>query len=269
MTSPRQPAQRVRLAVSIRVRGMSSENKFFDEATETLSISPRGVTVRLNHSVDLETELHLTNTRNQAGGNFLVVWINRKSGEVGLAPLEAQGDLWGLTFAPSGEEAEFEAPPDWLECSRCHQRRFTPIPEAEEQFVNEAFTVARHCEKCKATTPWNYSHPPHEDVVPAAGGKPFQENRQNGRVPLVIPIKLIREKYGDVIEEECETVNVSRTGACFRTPRHYEEGEAIKVIMPFKRGEVGIPVPARVVRTAQTADGYIRTVAIKMERRRK
>jgi hypothetical protein len=249
---------------------MSSENKFFDEATETLSIGPRGVTVRLNHPVDLETELHLTNTGNQVGGNFLVVWINRKSGETGLAPLEAEGDLWGLTFAPGGEEGEFVAPPDWLECPRCHQRRFTPIPEAEEQFVNEGFTVARHCERCKATTPWNYSHPPHEDVMPATEAKKeFKENRQNGRVPLVMPIKLIREKYGKVIEEECETVNVSRTGVCFRTAHTYEQGEAVQIIMPFKDGEVAIPVPARVVRTAQTADSYIRTVAIKMERRRK
>lgn len=269
MPSSKQTGQRVRLAIPICVRGMSHANKFFDEATETLSIGWRGVTVRLDHSVDLETELHLTNTRNQASGNFRVVWANAQSGEIGLEPMETEGDLWGLTFAPGGEEGEFEAPPDWLECSRCQQRRFTPIPEAEEQFVGEGFTVARHCEKCKATTPWSYSHPPHEDVMPTTDAKLFQENRRNGRAPLVIPIKLIRDKYGTMIEEECETVNVSRTGVCFLTSRHYEKGEAVEVIMPFRHGEVGIPAFARVVRTAQVADGYIRTVALKMEKRRK
>ncbi|MBZ5516119.1 MAG: PilZ domain-containing protein [Acidobacteriia bacterium] len=78
-------------------------------------------------------------------------------------------------------------------------------------------------------------------------------------------IKVMREKYGIVLEDVCETINVSRNGVYFLSTRHYEVGEPVMVVVPYQEGDVTIPVPARVVRQDEAKDSYGHAVALRLE----
>ncbi len=281
-------SHRVKAAVPIRIRGMSADNKFFDEQTETASISKHEVMTRLRTLIDLETEVHLSSLKNNVGGTFRTTWVNTHNHngfhDLGLELLEPEGDIWEMDFPPAPAGEEQAAAPVWLECDRCHQRLETSVPEAEEEFVTEGFLVARHCEQCKSTTPWHLTTPADQAGLPqepehaapeptepaeVSEKEPGAEHRGKGRAPLKMLIKVIRQKYGTTLEEICETQNVSRGGAYFLSHQSYDVGEELKVIMPYKEGEMGIPVPARVVRQSQIKGSFHKGVAIHLEGKKK
>jgi len=90
------------LALPIRVRGMSTENKFFDESTQTILISQHGCMTRIKNLVELDSEVHVVSTKNDVAGTFSVVWVNTTDREgfyhLGLQLLQAEGDMWGIRF---------------------------------------------------------------------------------------------------------------------------------------------------------------------------
>jgi len=261
------PRQRVRAIIPVRVRGMSTRQKFFDESTETSYVGKSSVITRIQNFVDLETELHVVNLRNNLGGTFRVTWMNTEGKEgwhdVGLELSEGEGNLWEIA-PPSGEEAtDAPLPHAWLQCHRCHEGQLTPVPEAEDEFIVDGFVISRPCDRCKATTPWGFTPAETEDAT--AGAERQKNMRSTGRAPLNIKIKVIREAYGMPLEDICETVNMSRSGACFQSRKSYAVGEQLRVILPYKEGDVAIPVPARVVRLDHAKDGSFHAVAIKLE----
>jgi len=263
-----------KIAIPIRVRGMSVENKFFDETAETNLVSPQIVITRLRNLVDLETEVHVTSLKSEVGGTFRVVWVDTvgKDGfhHLGLELSQAEGDLWKIRFA--NQKAGNDGAEAWLECQRCHQRLRTRVPEADPEFFVDGFLISRPCERCKATTPWAFSVDP---AAEAAGGgqgrskKSGKELRRKGRVPLSMQIKVVRDNFGLPYEDICKTLNVSRGGACFVTAQNYAVGETLDVVIPYKEGELAIPVPARVVRRDPVKGSPHLAVAIKLEEARK
>ena len=93
-------SDRIQMAFPIRVRGMSVDNKFFDEETATRWLSKFGLMTRLRNLVDLETEVHVTNLRNAVGGTFRAVWVNTRARDgfhdIGLEVSDVAGDMWGI-----------------------------------------------------------------------------------------------------------------------------------------------------------------------------
>ena len=265
--------QRLRLAISILVRGLSAGNKFFEEKTGTLVIGERLLITRLESRVELDAELHVTNLINQAGGTFRVAWINAEAPDgghdVGLELLEANGNLWGMEFRAEADAATAQA---WLQCQRCHQGRLTPVPEAEDEFIRDGFLISRPCDHCRATTTWGFT--PAEETAETGRDAPGQEareksgrdQRRKGRAPIQMKIQVTREKYGTVLEDVCETINVSRNGVYFLSTRNYDVGERLKVVVPYKEGDITIPVPARVVRQDEPQGSFYHAVAIKLEK---
>lgn len=156
MNDAEQQSSRVKVAIPIRVRGMSTEHKFFDEATQTTLLGPSLLVTRLQNLVDLEAELFVINTKNDVAGTFRVLWLNTQAQEgwrnVGMELVEAEGDLWEIPFPTEEEDAATSAAQAWLECQRCHEKRLTPLPEAGDEFLYPGFLIARTCERCKATT---------------------------------------------------------------------------------------------------------------------
>jgi hypothetical protein len=272
MDSVTKSGQHIEIAIPIRVRGMSVENKFFDENTETRLVSPQRMVTRLRNLVELENEVHVVNLKSMVGGTFRVVWVDTVGRDgfhnLGLELTQAEGDLWKIQFADSGEVAtEAEG---WIECQRCHQRLKVRVPEARAEFFVAGFQIARPCERCKATTPWAFSTDPATEAAVDAPGrlgskKRGKELRRKGRVPLRMQIKVVRDNFGIPFEDICTTLNVSRGGACFVTAHPYAVGETLKVFMPYKEGELGIPVPARVVRRNPLQGSPQHAVAIQME----
>ena len=282
-------SDQLNVAVPIRVRGMSSEGKFFDEQTETDKVGEHNLATHLRNLVGLETEIYLTSLKTHVGGTFRVVWVNPRETSgfhpIGLELLDPEGDIWDMTFPTPSPDEEEVAPQIWLECQQCHQKLLTPVPEAQGEFLCDGFLVSRHCENCKATRPWGITTEPElvllqsEPVFDVEGAAPppvkarrpqedkSQENKRiKGRAPIKMAIKVIRMKYGTPIYDVTETINVSRTGVYFLTDQSYDVGENVKVVLPYHEGDVAIPVPARVVRQDQPWGTFKKGVAIHLEK---
>lgn len=262
--------------VAIRVRGMSDELRYFDEHATTTRLTRDFIVIRLCNRVDLDCELHILNMRTRVGGTYRVAWINTHTDDgfypVGLELLDPEGEIWGQESMSDEVETGVESPIVPLECVRCSQQVSIAMPEVETVCLGEGFTIARPCETCKATTSWAYRvekspapepPTPNETTLPSeetaeataetlAAALDFAEanndRRRNGRAPICLAMKIMRNKYGLKVSDICETINVSRTGVYFATEQGYEVGEALEVILPYHPYGVAISIPARVVR---------------------
>jgi len=269
MTSEWQPGLRSKIALAIRVRGMSNDNKFFDEMTETCYISPSGLITRLPNRVELDSEIHVINKATRRGGNFRVVWVNVQGREgwhdVGLELIDMEGDMWGRSLGKARAGEAGTVAEAVLQCQRCQASALTLVPEAAGEFIVDGFTISRPCERCKASTPWAFTPgaAAPQDRSRAAGGG---DQRRKGRIPMKMKIMVIRDREGTSLEDICETVNVSANGAYFLTKHRYAQGEWLKVIAPYREGAVAIPVRARVVRLDEPKDSYLHAVAVELNR---
>jgi len=299
MDLARRKSARVLLALPVHVRGMSTDRTFFDDPTETILISQHGCMTRITSLVDLGMEVQVVNTKNDVAGTFRVVWVNTEARDgfyyLGLLLLRAESDIWGLHFPPTRsaeEEATVEA---WLDCQRCGQQLLGAVPLSEAEYLGRGVLVARNCEKCRSLTAWTYAEQVETESAMAlaassyaaslapgtllAGNEPVFDqptqaanaqrqratnDRAKNRAPLRMRIKVIRDTYGTVMEDICDTIDVSRTGARFLSSHHYSVGEAVRVILPYEEATMDLPVRAKVVRIERTKDVF-NPVAIQME----
>jgi len=274
--------------IPIRVRGLSLEERYFDEQSLTTRVTRDFIVIRLSKQVDLENEVHVTNLQTQIGGIYQVSWINTQSEAelytIGLELLDPEGDIWEPGSIYEGVDLGDDAPTFLLECRRCSRHIHSAVPEADDGSLREGFVIARPCENCKATTGWVYlvekpvvvearacdtGEAPAAGPEAVAGGTaappdPLRDQRQKGRAPIHLTIKIIRTKYGLPTYDVCQTINVSRTGVYFITEQGYEVGETLKVIVPYHPDSLAIPVPARVVRQDERPGSYEKGVAIQL-----
>jgi hypothetical protein len=270
--------------VRVRVRGLSHDQRYFDEQTSTSRLTQDFIVIRLRDKVDLDSELHVTNMRTQIGGTFRVTWMSPSQDQgvnaIGLELLDPEGEIWESESIPDGNGSGSAEPVVLLECQRCYLRVSTPVPEVETESLREGFSIARHCDTCKATTGWAYcvEKPQAEisaqeetasagaasDASAKPSGRLMKELRDKGRAPIRMGIKIMRTKYGLPVHDICETINVSRTGVYFTTEQGYEPGEIVQVILPYHPESMDIPVRARVVRQDSRAGTYQKRVALRL-----
>src|SRR5579872_7310019 len=145
--------------VTVRVRGMSQEHRFFDDQATTTRVTQEFIVILLGERVDLDAELHITNMRNQVGGTYRVAWTSpyeEGSFRVGLELLDPEGEIWEGDALLGDQDNGDGIANVMLECRRCHGTVSTEVPEAETAALIEGFTMARHCDTCKATTAWEF-----------------------------------------------------------------------------------------------------------------
>lgn len=264
MNEPIRRSPRIQLAVPIRVRGMSVQNKFFDEETATILISKYGIMTQIRSLVDLEAEVHVVNLTNDISGTFRIVWVNTRAKDgfhqVGLEVIELTGNMWSVFFPPEDPATDEPTAQAWLECKNCHQKILGPIPQAELEHLVVGVVVARQCDRCKATTTWELTI---EDVQAHAAGE--KGPRAKARAALKLNIKVLREVDGITMEEVCETINVSRNGAYFLAAEDYQVGERIKIVLPYKKGDATRPSNAVVTRQDQVEGPFNHAVGIHIE----
>lgn len=268
MTSPNPSGHRVKTAISIRVRGMSSDHKFFDEWTETVYVSANFLITRLRSRVDPDTEVHVTSKATRQAGGFRTVWVNDREHEgwfdTGMELLDVEGNIWGKSLDKRADGPDAPVPEARLECQRCHSVVTTPVPEALDEYINEGFRIARHCEKCKGSTKWSLSLATAEAIRGRQADGP--DDRRKGRAAIKMKIKVYCDRLGSIGEDVCETINVSANGLYFATQNPYIVGETLRIVAPFEESAVAIPVPARVVRLDRPADSTITAVAVELRR---
>ena len=266
-------SSRVQVAFPIRVRGMSKEHKFFDEKTQTIFVGKYGFMTRLQSLVDLETEIHVVNLKNEVPGTFRVVWVNPRIQDgfhqLGVETFEVPDDIWGIYFPPAESPLDQPEGQAWLVCKKCGQKELGTVPQAELEYLEVGVLVARQCDPCKATTTWEYKIAetgPDAAASPSSDlSKDKSEKRARKRVNLSLTLKVIRELGGTVVEDLGKTIDVSHVGAYFLTSQIYQVGERLKVILPYKKDGVGHPVSARVIRIGQPKGTAQNAVAIQMD----
>ena len=269
MASTTPSSRRVKIAIPIRVRGMSSENKFFDEWAETVYVSASSLITRLRSRVDPDTEVHVTSKVTRQGGSFRTIWVNVRDHDgfydTGMELLDVEGNMWGRTLEKQGDARDAAIAEARLECQRCHTILTTPVPEALDEFIKEGFRIARHCEKCKGSTKWAFSTAAEAESVRVrqADGP---DDRRKGRAAIKMKIKVYCDRLGSIGEDVCETINVSANGLYFTTRNPYIVGETLRIVAPYEESGVAIPIPARVVRLDRPADSSLTAVAVEMRR---
>jgi hypothetical protein len=258
-----------KVAVPIRIRGMSADQRYFDEETQATRITEDFIVAGISYLVDLEIEVHVTNPITQAGGTYRVAWVNRhdESGNfaMGLELIDSEGAIWDPGSILRSQNPPMEPQPVELECSRCHRRVTITIPEADPEEMGAGFSVARPCDICKATTAWRFGI---EEAQAAPGSPlkerngPIEEQRAKGRVPLQLMIRVTRKTYGMTVTDICETINISRTGVYFTTDKCFEVGDMLEIVVPYHPDSVALPVPARVVRREDIPGTFRRRIAV-------
>lgn len=273
MTDQAANLRRAKVAIPIRVRGMSTDNKFFDEATETLYVSASSIIARLQNCTDPDSEVHVTSKVTRQGGSFRVVWVNTQESDgafaTGLEVLDVEGNIWGKSLDKVKEYADGTVAQATLQCRRCKTSQTAAVPEALEEFIAEGFTIARHCEKCKGSTRWAIPKQGEEAQAARARDTEGREDRRKGRAAIKMKIKVFCDRLGILGEDVCETINVSANGLYFRSQNPYAVGEALRIIAPYVQGAVAIPVAARVVRLDRPKDSSLLAVAVEMKGREK
>jgi len=261
-----------KIDLAIRVRGMNSDHKFFDEMAETQYVSDTWFITRLQNCLDPDSEIHVTCKATRESSNVRVLWVNDQAREgaydTGLELLEVEGNLWGRNLERFGEVASITNPEVLVECHRCHTTLAVAVPQARSEFVTEGFTIARHCEQCKGTTRWKFSTGKTAATVRAR--RPGEaDERRKGRAAIKMKIKVYCDRLGPIGEDVCETINVSANGLYFTTSNPYLIGETLRIVAPFEEGAVAIPVPARVVRLDRPQESSMVAVAVELNPGRK
>ncbi len=89
-------------------------------------------------------------------------------------------------------------------------------------------------------------------VEPAAQPKRTRNDRKHVRLDLKVSVCIRSPQLG---EEVAITVNVSRGGFRFRSPRRYREGWLIEAALPYSQTAANIFAAARIVYAAEEGDG--------------
>ena len=246
--------------IPVRVRGLSAENKFFDEEAEAQVLSSRSLLLRLKNPVTLETDIHITLPETSGEGSFRVFWALRNP-IGGVFPCGAEAlDFKGTLPSPEGpnpEEAVERAAYTWLKCRRCNETQAISLLDVEPQYLTIGFEISRMCDNCQSETQWDFAA--QDELEPQ---KPSVERRGIGRAPLAMKLMVTRWRFGAPVEEVCDTLNVSREGAYFLSDQIYEKGEEVEIVLPYQEGHPSIKLPAVVVRIDDTDGSHLRGVAI-------
>src|ERR1700730_10118293 len=93
---------RVLMRVPVEVRGTARDGSVLDESAHTAVVGPLGAMVRTSCSLQMGTEVVLTNRFSQQSARFRVVWVGGQQTdglwETGIESLVPLDDFWGVRF---------------------------------------------------------------------------------------------------------------------------------------------------------------------------
>ena len=96
--------RRVHMRVPVDVRTSDADGSPLHEETYTGVVGVLGAMVRLSRTLEIGTELELTNRFSQQTAKFRVVWVKAPEDgdlwEIGIESLQTLGDFWGVRFPP-------------------------------------------------------------------------------------------------------------------------------------------------------------------------
>lgn len=263
-------SDRVILELPIVVSGTDCLGEAFLEQTRTLVLSRHGAKITLNRKLvpDQEVSIRCHETGRESDARVVgQIGGNEDEYYYGVELLDANADLWGIEFPPL-DETETAVGRVLLECIRCRTRALTYLNEFEAEVLEVNRHLSRYCKKCTDMSLWRETQlmpgeklPEEEEkkaaavavAAPAVKPKRTRNDRKHVRLELKVAVCIRAPQYG---EEIATTVNVSRGGFRFRSPRHYREGWLIEAALPYSRTAANIFAAARIVYAAEEPDGF-------------
>jgi hypothetical protein len=99
---------RVRMRVPVEVRGTAQDESMFEESMYTGVVGAHGAMVWASRSLQMGTEVVLTNRFSQQTARFRVVWVGEQRAdglwEIGIESLVPLDDFWGVRFPPKPDQ---------------------------------------------------------------------------------------------------------------------------------------------------------------------
>lgn len=100
----RRRGPRVVMRVPVEVHGIAEDGSVFEENMHTSVVGSVGAMIRTSRSLQMNSEVSVTNRFSQQTQQFRVAWIGEQqadgSWEIGLEALQPLDDFWGVRFPP-------------------------------------------------------------------------------------------------------------------------------------------------------------------------
>jgi hypothetical protein len=254
---------RVSLTLLLEASGTDSHGQEFKEASQTLLINRTGAVILLHRVLNPEQQIHLqrqSQSESHRKGRARIVgqFGQQKEGYwYGIEILDADTDLWGIEFPPTGESPEAVARM-LLECTYCRNREVVYLNDMELRGFETNRGIARHCKTCGVPSIWTQA--PHEDhkklAARAARGRRgndstdenVREDDKRARQRMRLKTRLtacIRQSDADDELAVCE--DISPIGMCFRSKRRFKADAPVLIAVPYSPDAANIFLPARIV----------------------
>lgn len=250
--------ERILAPVRIRVIGNDAAGIPFAEDTVTVSFDQRGARISLTHTLLPDARVLLTNLETGLEEEFRVVeafqqvFGNRH--EWGIEAINPESKIWGTEFTTAGDATQ---PKVMLECAACKTAAQSTVSGIEFEVMLATGLISRHCERCNETTRWQPSQP----AGPSSGASvesstldASSEQRRSRRLKLSMQLR-IRTEEGVV--DLAMTRDVSKTGLCIVTNRHFAVGDELYATLPRSQGQAPMETRAKVIWTGEGTAGRL------------
>ena len=96
------------MRVPVEVRGTARDGSVLEESAHTVVVGPLGAMVRTSCSLQMGSEVVLTNRFSQQTARFRVVWVGEQQTdglwETGIESLVPLDDFWSVRFPPKPDQ---------------------------------------------------------------------------------------------------------------------------------------------------------------------
>jgi hypothetical protein len=267
--------------------GTDLHGQAFVEDAHTLVISPSGAILECARSLGPDQELSLKVGRREVLARVLGhAGIGESTYLYGVSFMQADAAFWGVAF-PDPSNLTQRPIATLIECARCGRQLSYVLNEIEKLVLQESRSFGLQCSSCSDATLWKvaeYAPRSHGrvvsrtttaqhsveaasraavsdcNVVPLAADLPVttaKSARKNLRkhARMRMPRAKACIQRPGVNEEIADLLNVSRSGASFRSDLFYALGAWIRIAAPCTLGGPNIFVLGRVIRTVNTDNG--------------
>ncbi len=277
-------SDRVDLSFPIELLGTDVSGEYFVQQARTVVLSRHGAAILVNRRLAPTQEMVIRHLEaNREAECRVVGQIEAQADDhvYGVALLDPNVDLWGIEFPPPPppEEAVGRA---LLSCGGCKGWQIIHLNEFEVEVFQANHIISLYCKRCRDTTLWreveyearkgkehvymrlrekaDFASGPEDPNVAQMAELPRTENdRKHLRVRTTITACIRAPWRGD---EVVDTVNVSRGGFCFKSPKDYELGSRIEIALPYMPDSANIFIPARIARARASPSEAVREYGV-------
>lgn len=258
----------------IQVSAVDAAGQPFNEEARTLLLSRHGAAIVLKRRLASEQEIRIRRLSTGKEAAFRVV--GQIGGEdesyvYGVAILDASVNLWGIEFPPLAE-SERAVGRLLMECLACQNREVVYMNELEVQVFQANESLSRPCNRCARSSLWRgafYEVPAgtalnsgEPAALPEALSLPTEftaGKRRHPRLNFRLSACVRHPGFG---EELVATVNVSRGGFCFFSPKAYLPGSLVEAAVPYLLVGGNVFVPARVAYVMEAPTQGLKRVGV-------